>query len=59
MQLSELIVNKLECKINVLRIRMIYTGNIKGLNHPATIKYSKELDKLVYKYQYLARFFGN
>lgn len=32
-----------------LRKKMITTGIQKGLTHYETIKYSKELDKLIYK----------
>jgi hypothetical protein len=32
-----------------LRKEMITSGILKGLTHPETIKYSKELDELIYK----------
>lgn len=35
----------------LLRNKMITIGNLKGLNHPDTLKCSQELDKLLIKYQ--------
>ncbi|MGE8080983.1 aspartyl-phosphate phosphatase Spo0E family protein [Peribacillus loiseleuriae] len=37
----------------MLKNQMIKCGIEKGLSNPETIKYSQELDKLIYKYQYL------
>lgn len=36
-------------EIVVLRKKMITTGIQKGLTHPETIKFSKELDRLINK----------
>ncbi|WP_404802371.1 Spo0E family sporulation regulatory protein-aspartic acid phosphatase [Bacillus shivajii] len=30
---------------------MISTAHTKGFNHPDTIKYSQELDEIIFKYQ--------
>ncbi|MEC1522603.1 aspartyl-phosphate phosphatase Spo0E family protein [Neobacillus niacini] len=38
-------------KINRLRKKMICIGMAKGLSHPETLKYSEELDELIYKFQ--------
>jgi hypothetical protein len=38
-------------QINDLRQTMIAVGQNKGLNHPDTIKFSQELDKLIIRYQ--------
>jgi hypothetical protein len=42
---------KLKNEITELRKTMIHTGQKNGLTHPETIKYSQELDRLIYKYQ--------
>lgn len=49
MEKRELITD-LEYKIHTLRNRMIYTAQLKGLNHSDTIERSKELDFLLNKY---------
>ncbi|ADU31956.1 aspartyl-phosphate phosphatase Spo0E family protein [Evansella cellulosilytica] len=36
--------DELHTQINVLKSKMIFIGNAKGLNHPETIKYSQQLD---------------
>lgn len=43
--------SELTLKIDKLRKKMIYTGKQKGLCHPETIRYSEELDKLIFKLQ--------
>jgi stage 0 sporulation regulatory protein len=48
---KEVMTNKLECKINSLRTQMLSNGELKGISHPQTIKYSQKLDLLLYKYQ--------
>lgn len=40
----------LEHKINFLRLQMIATGMLKGLNHPDTIEYSQQLDRFLNTY---------
>ena len=45
---------KLNKDIDFLRNQMIASGVKKGLLHPETIKYSQELDELIYKYQCIA-----
>ncbi|MBO1514006.1 aspartyl-phosphate phosphatase Spo0E family protein [Metabacillus bambusae] len=53
MKIRELLVNKLEYNINSLRNRMISIGELKGLNHPDTIKCSQKLDLYLNKYDRL------
>lgn len=43
--------SELAYKINIIRQLMISTGQTKGLNHPDTLKYSQELDELIFKTQ--------
>ncbi|OMP66961.1 aspartyl-phosphate phosphatase Spo0E family protein [Domibacillus epiphyticus] len=43
--------NNLLSQINDLRELMVYTGMEKGLNSVETLKYSQELDKLIFQYQ--------
>ncbi|WP_018922705.1 aspartyl-phosphate phosphatase Spo0E family protein [Salsuginibacillus kocurii] len=50
MNTEEITFDELENKINLLRIRMIYTGKSKGLTHPDTIKYSQQLDGYLNQY---------
>lgn len=45
------LVNKIENKIYELRHKMISTAQIKGLNHPDTIKCSEELDIQLNQYE--------
>lgn len=40
-------------RIDLLRNKMIETGNKEGLRSPETIFHSQELDKLIYAYQML------
>ncbi|MEC2074540.1 aspartyl-phosphate phosphatase Spo0E family protein [Metabacillus fastidiosus] len=42
---------ELAYKINLIRQLMIVTGQTKGLNHPETLKYSQELDRLIFTTQ--------
>ncbi|WP_082190989.1 aspartyl-phosphate phosphatase Spo0E family protein [Peribacillus loiseleuriae] len=42
-------------KINMLKNQMIKSGMDNGISSPETIKYSQELDKLIYKYQRLVK----
>ena len=51
MKTKVLSLEELEYKIDFLRTRMIATGQLKGLTHPDTIKFSQELDVLLNKYQ--------
>ncbi|KKB37333.1 aspartyl-phosphate phosphatase Spo0E family protein [Bacillus thermotolerans] len=44
-------VEELVKSINDVRRTMIVTGLRKGLNNDETLRYSKELDKLIHKYQ--------
>lgn len=44
-------IEKLHGEIDDLRKKMISVGKTKGLSHPETLLYSKELDKLIYKVQ--------
>ncbi|MFJ7976562.1 aspartyl-phosphate phosphatase Spo0E family protein [Peribacillus sp. JNUCC 23] len=39
--------------INMLKNQMIKSGMENGISSPETIKYSQELDKLIYQYQRL------
>lgn len=38
-------------KINLVRKLMIVTAQTKGFDNPETIKYSEELDKLIFETQ--------
>ncbi|WP_039238859.1 aspartyl-phosphate phosphatase Spo0E family protein [Bacillus thermotolerans] len=38
-------------EINDVRNAMLSVGMSKGLDHTETLKYSQELDKLIFKYQ--------
>jgi hypothetical protein len=38
------------CKIQILRKRMISSGETNGLTHPETVKCSEQLDHLILKY---------
>ncbi|KKB33045.1 aspartyl-phosphate phosphatase Spo0E family protein [Bacillus thermotolerans] len=38
-------------QINNLRKKMIVAGLSKGLGHADTLKYSQELDKLIFRHQ--------
>ena len=51
MTIQEITINKIERKIKLLRKKMIYTANIKGLNHPHTIKRSQQLDNHLNNYR--------
>lgn len=48
--------NELINQINHIRDLMILTGLRSGLNDDQTLKYSKELDKLIHKYQLMTSF---
>lgn len=50
MKIQELILNKLEYKIELSRNRMLYDGQAKGLSHPRTIKHSQKLDVQLNQY---------
>ncbi|MGE8081989.1 aspartyl-phosphate phosphatase Spo0E family protein [Peribacillus loiseleuriae] len=41
--------------INMLKSQMIKSGMENGISSPETIKYSQELDNLIYKYQCLVK----
>ncbi|WP_096200255.1 aspartyl-phosphate phosphatase Spo0E family protein [Bacillus sp. FJAT-45350] len=47
---QKVVIIKLENTIHSLRNRMISTGMKKGLTHPETIKYSRQLDEYLNKY---------
>ncbi|KKB34436.1 aspartyl-phosphate phosphatase Spo0E family protein [Bacillus thermotolerans] len=47
------LLHELTAEINTKRTLMIQTGIHKGLGHFDTLKHSKELDQLIYKYQRL------
>lgn len=42
-------------KIDSIRNLMIITAQTKGFNNPETIKYSQELDKLIFETQVLLK----
>jgi hypothetical protein len=42
-------------KINLVRKLMIVTAQTKGFDNPETIKYSEELDKLIFETQVLLK----
>ena len=44
---------ELKYKIDTLRFRMVSIAQLKGYNHPDTIKCSQELDVFINKYQRL------
>ncbi|WP_088104055.1 aspartyl-phosphate phosphatase Spo0E family protein [Halalkalibacter urbisdiaboli] len=46
---------QLESKITYLRLKLISTGQMKGLNHPDTIKCSQELDHILNEYERVKR----
>ncbi|MFC0471743.1 aspartyl-phosphate phosphatase Spo0E family protein [Halalkalibacter kiskunsagensis] len=50
MKIQQLIMTNLEDKIESLRLRMIATGEQKGLTHSETIKYSQKLDGILNEY---------
>lgn len=47
----ELSIYHLEAEISLLRMEMISTAKLKGLEHPDTIKCSQALDILLNRYQ--------
>jgi stage 0 sporulation regulatory protein len=49
---NDFTLQKLIMEINSLRNYLIIIGEIKGLNHPDTIKISQELDLLINIYQH-------
>lgn len=51
--------NDLVAEINSKRKMMIKVGMAKGLHHFETIRYSEELDRLIYKYQTLVKLPNN
>jgi stage 0 sporulation regulatory protein len=42
-------------KINLVRKLMIITAQTKGFDHPETLKYSEELDILIFETQVLLK----
>jgi hypothetical protein len=53
MESTNLTLIELENKIKSLRIQMMCTAKLKGINHPDTIKFSQELDLILNEYQLL------
>ncbi|GGM19644.1 hypothetical protein GCM10011351_01870 [Paraliobacillus quinghaiensis] len=51
MTIQEITINKIERKIRLLRKKMINAADVKGLNHPHTIKRSQQLDSQLNSYQ--------
>lgn len=47
--------SELAHKISLVRKLMIITAQTKGINNPETIKYSQELDKLIFETQLLLK----
>jgi Spo0E like sporulation regulatory protein len=47
--------SELANKISLIRRLMIVTAQTKGINNPETIKYSQELDKLIFETQLLLK----
>ncbi|MEC2073314.1 aspartyl-phosphate phosphatase Spo0E family protein [Alkalihalophilus marmarensis] len=47
---NDVLLIKLEGRIEKLRCEMIKSGLKNGLNHPDTIKYSQQLDMLLNRY---------
>ncbi|KKI89132.1 hypothetical protein WQ54_28360 [Bacillus sp. SA1-12] len=47
--------SELTNKINLVRKLMIVTAQTKGINNPETIKYSEELDRLIFETQLLLK----
>jgi Spo0E like sporulation regulatory protein len=47
--------SELANKISLARRLMIVTAQTKGMNNPETIKYSQELDKLIFETQLLLK----
>ncbi|MBA9027477.1 MULTISPECIES: aspartyl-phosphate phosphatase Spo0E family protein [Bacillaceae] len=41
--------------INILKNQMIKSGMENGISSPETIKYSQELDKMIYQYQRMVK----
>lgn len=51
MEQSQLNSTSLDSQINDLRFLMITAGQQHGLSNPETLRYSKELDKLILEFQ--------
>ncbi|WP_226036825.1 aspartyl-phosphate phosphatase Spo0E family protein [Aquibacillus saliphilus] len=50
MKIQKVTIYLLKFKIKLLRIRMVYHGQSKGLTHPDTIKHSQNLDVQLNRY---------
>ncbi|MDV2886344.1 aspartyl-phosphate phosphatase Spo0E family protein [Alkalihalophilus pseudofirmus] len=44
---SQLCLCELKLKIEAVRQAMVHSGLVNGLNHPKTLEYSQELDRLL------------
>jgi len=55
MKMNETINPELGHKIDLVRKLMITSAQTKGINSPETIKYSQELDRLIFETQLLLK----